>query len=523
MMNRFKKILIVLLTITLLLPFFPVSVIAKEIPSDSDEPSQVTTITETYINPLYQDVIDVDDLNDPYDSNISSYNVSEYYSSINEASAYMCSQMTQRSETIEIGFQKEITEEESDQEKLKSMVIDTGNIIANNAFDHTGNSIEGDYLLWQYAGWKCNISYYTQEKICYITYTYTMTYYTTADQESELDTMLESVMNQLDLDDKTNYEKIKCIYDYICNNITYDYENLEDNDYTLKYTAYAALINKTAVCQGYAVLFYRMSLEAGIDARFIAGTGNNSPHGWNIVQMEESYYNLDSTWDAGKTTYEYFMRCNDNFPDHTRNNDYDNDEFNNLYPMGNTDYQPSPDNPLPENPFTDINENDYYYDAVLWAYQNGIVNGIDDTHFGPSNPCTRAQSAAFLWRSNNEPEPSTSENPFEDIVPSDYFYKAVLWAYENGITSGKDETHFQPNATVTRKEFVTFLWRSVGKPEPVMTENPFLDVPNDQYYTKAVLWAYENNITTGTDATHFQPDNPCIRAQIVSFLYRFFN
>lgn len=99
----------------------------------------------------------------------------------------------------------------------------------------------------------------------------------------------------------------------------------------------------------------------------------------------------------------------------------------------------------------------------------------------------------------------------------------MLWAYENNITSGKDTTHFQPDDTVTRKEFVTFLWRSAGKPEPKMTENPFVDVPDGKYYTKAVLWAYENNITKGKDDTHFQPDSQCIRAQVVSFLYRFFN
>ena len=138
-------------------------------------------------------------------------------------------------------------------------------------------------------------------------------------------------------------------------------------------------------------------------------------------------------------------------------------------------------------------------------------------------PGTRAQSTAFLWRANNEPEPVTTENPFEDVDPSDYYYKAVLWAYENGITTGKDEIHFQPGNTVTRKEFVTFLWRSAGEPEPEMTENPFVDVPDGQYYTKAVLWAYENEITKGKDETHFQPNNQCIRAQVVSFLYRFFN
>lgn len=175
-----------------------------------------------------------------------------------------------------------------------------------------------------------------------------------------------------------------------------------------------------------------------------------------------------------------------------------------------------------ENPFVDVNEDDYFYDAVLWAYENGITSGKDDTHFAPSSSCTRAESATFLWRAYGQPEPETTENPFVDVNSSNYYYKAVLWAYENGITSGKDQTHFAPNDTVARKEFLTFLWRSAKKPEPETTDNPFVDVPDDAYYAKAVLWAYENGITTGKDESHFNPDGQCIRAQVVSFLYRYF-
>lgn len=281
------------------MPLCPDLVRADEIETADTASSEVTVITETYINPLYEDVIDISDLNEPSDSNISTCEVSEYYSSINDAGGYVRSQMKQRSETIEVG----------------------------------------------------------------------------------------------------------------------------------------------------------------IDARLIAGTAGDTPHGWNIAQMEGYYYNLDSTWDAGETTYSYFLRCNDNFDGHTRDDDYTTDEFNSQYPMDEKDYEPSGDEPPAENPFTDVSESDYYYDAVIWAYKNGIVNGKDETHFCPSDPCTRAQSAAFLWRANNEPEPATTENSFEDIDPSDYYYKAVLWAYENGITKGKDETHFQPESQCIRAQVVAFLYR----------------------------------------------------------------
>ena len=172
------------------------------------------------------------------------------------------------------------------------------------------------------------------------------------------------------------------------------------------------------------------------------------------------------------------------------------------------------------NPFVDVNENDYYYDAVLWAVRNNITVGKDETHFAPSAACTRAQVVTFLWRTMDEPEPKTTENPFVDITADDYYYKAVLWAAENNITVGKDETHFAPNDTVTRAQFVSFLHRNEGEPKSETTENPFVDVKESDYYYNAILWAYENGITAGKDATHFEPKSNCTRAQVVTFLYR---
>ncbi|MGN0249983.1 MAG: S-layer homology domain-containing protein, partial [Oliverpabstia sp.] len=172
------------------------------------------------------------------------------------------------------------------------------------------------------------------------------------------------------------------------------------------------------------------------------------------------------------------------------------------------------------NPFEDVAKDSYYYDAVLWAVKNDITSGKDETHFAPNDDCTRAQVVTFLWRAMDEPEPKTTENPFVDVKEDKYYYKAVLWAAENGITSGIDETHFAPNDTVTRGQFVTFLHRNEGEPKPNITENPFVDVNESKYYYDAVLWAYENEITKGTDETHFKPESGCTRGQVVTFLYR---
>ena len=171
-------------------------------------------------------------------------------------------------------------------------------------------------------------------------------------------------------------------------------------------------------------------------------------------------------------------------------------------------------------PFTDVKESDYYYDAVLWAVEKKVTAGTSATTFSPSEDCTRAQVVTFLWRAAGSPEPKTATNPFQDVREKDYFYKAVLWAVENGITSGTSKTRFSPNESCTRAQVVTFLWRYEKQKAPKSAANPFKDVKADAYYYKAVLWAVEQGITQGTSKTKFSPDDTCTRGQIVTFLYR---
>ena len=176
-----------------------------------------------------------------------------------------------------------------------------------------------------------------------------------------------------------------------------------------------------------------------------------------------------------------------------------------------------------ENPFVDVNEKTHasFFDAILWAVEEGITTGTDATHFNPNGKCDRATIVTFLWRAAGKPEPTTTENPFVDVKESHFFYKAVLWAYENGITTGIDATHFNPYGKCTRAQVVTFLWRAEGKPAPTSTESTFSDVTNaKEFYYNAVLWAAENGITNGINATTFGVNSICNRAQVVTFLYR---
>ncbi len=180
-------------------------------------------------------------------------------------------------------------------------------------------------------------------------------------------------------------------------------------------------------------------------------------------------------------------------------------------------------------PFTDVSGNSVYFDAVLWAVDKGITNGTTATTFAPNKNCTRGQVVTFLWREAGSPEPESSDNPFDDVSdsgPCKPYYKAILWAAENGITTGYPDGSFRPNDTVTRAQFVTFLWRAEGSPEPESSDNPFNDVSatgSGAPYYKAILWAVEQGVTNGYGRYTFRPNATCTRWQVVLFMYRAYN
>ena len=201
------------------------------------------------------------------------------------------------------------------------------------------------------------------------------------------------------------------------------------------------------------------------------------------------------------------------------------------FAVTNNDKPISP-NPKPEKPsevkndeniedtvFADVPNDSYYEDAVIWAVDKGITMGVSANRFDPDGICTRAQAVTFLWRAAGSPAPKSSAMPFIDVPAGSYYYNAVLWAVENGITKGTSDAAFSPDKTCTRAQIVTFLWRSQNAPA-AGSNNPFTDVAADDYYADAVLWAVKENVTKGTGSTTFSPDDNCTRAQIVTFLWR---
>ena len=173
-----------------------------------------------------------------------------------------------------------------------------------------------------------------------------------------------------------------------------------------------------------------------------------------------------------------------------------------------------------ENPFNDVPEGVFYSEPVAWAVENGITTGASADTFNPNGECMRAHVVTFLWRAAGQPEPTSTENPFLDVKASDFFYKAVLWAVENNITNGVDATHFGPTVNCNRAQVVTFLYRAMGSPEVNTDESAFADVVQGQWYEQAVLWAVENAVTNGLSADTFGTTGICNRAQVVTFLYR---
>lgn len=250
------------------------------------------------------------------------------YSTVDEAAAYVKEQMIARETSITVTISKSaVTNSDSIVHEIMDKAVE---------YKLGDSGQAGDALASNSKEWRCR---YSSDSSSY-KINYTVRYLTTAQQEAQLTEAVNSALTGLNLDDKTDYEKIVSIYDYICNNVDYDYEGLNDSSNTIKYTAYSALINGKSVCEGYSVLFYRMCMDAGIPVRIISGTGNGGPHAWNIVGINGYYYNVDVTWDGqdSVTRHDYFLKNMEDFSDHARNEEYSTIEFNTAFPMAENSY-----------------------------------------------------------------------------------------------------------------------------------------------------------------------------------------
>ena len=203
------------------------------------------------------------------------------------------------------------------------------------------------------------------------------------------------------------------------------------------------------------------------------------------------------------------------------NIDFGTDFYGNVMPINTTIHFGATADMVTGIKFRDVSPDAYYADAVSWAVARKITSGIGNNLFAPDRSCTRAQIVTFLWRAAGSPEPQALSSAFADVPASAYYSKAIRWAAEQGITNGIDSTHFSPDATCTRAQIVTFLWRSMGQPHSTgNVSTAFTDVDQSAYYASAAAWAVEQGVTYGTTAQTFSPGKQCSRAQAVTFLYR---
>ena len=303
-------------------------ILASVLPANAFADSSVIH-RQIHINPLYKDVVDQKQLFSTLNGAPRLYSDTQPQEagSADEAAVILRKGMENREARIAIRCPADaITPTDG--------ILDE---IVEKAMEETGVPTQGDYIRWTYAGWSGSCSLESDDEGLHYVFVYDCKYYTTAAQEAELSEKIDSVLQSLDINDESSdYDVICAVYDYICANVSYDYDNLNDSEYLLKYTAYAAMINKTAVCQGYSALMYRMLQQKNIDCRLIPG----SNHAWNIVAIDGVYYNADSTWDAGRDpkNYAYFLCGDSDFAEHTRYSEYSTEEFYRLYPMAETKY-----------------------------------------------------------------------------------------------------------------------------------------------------------------------------------------
>ncbi len=309
---------------------------------DNDTFDVLEERTIIVVNPLYEDVISPEELAKQLKSlQIRSLNearsTTETFQTFEGAVDYLRTQMAARETNVSIQVPLSVSEENKGEEGFVKTLL-----AAAVAHTEECSGQEGDALAWQYGGAQMAMS---SSSAAY-TVNYTISYYTTYEQEEELTAKVNEAIESLALTDKTDYQKVKAIHDYICDNVDYDYENLNVQEHKIKYTAYGALCMGKAVCQGYAVAFYRMCKEAGLPVRVITGIGNGGAHAWNIVKIdgntrtEGKYYNIDCTWDGQdkETYYTYFLLNEEDFVDHIRDENYADDEFYAQYPMAETSY-----------------------------------------------------------------------------------------------------------------------------------------------------------------------------------------
>ena len=366
----------------------------------------------------------------------------------------------------------------------RDSIIEDGffDMLFERLFEHTGDPRGGDYLRYQYSNYKCSYEGFKKNGVCYYTFTFDMEYYTNAEQEAAVDRAVENIVQKIEQSYSTDYEKTVAIYRFVTNNTEYDTENLNGSSYTLKYSAYAALINKTAVCQGYANLIYRLALELGIDCRIISGIGAGEAHAWNAIRGDDGkYYLFDATWDAARIRAGldciYLFNGSGSFDDHTADESFLTADFTSKYPISAEDREP---------------KTVEHVAGSSWYVGRYAANGEDGVKIRICTVCGGMGDSVTVPYVR-------AEEIYKNYVTKSWSRDGIDFVSSNGLMGDTGSGDFSQTGKMTRSMFVTVLYRLAGSPA-VTSTSPFTDLDPAQ------SWYHDAKVT---------------REQIATLLYRY--
>ena len=441
-----KKLVFILFLMILAISSFDIAYATSENEGAAGDSRNGASGQYVYINPEYDGVIEEEDIalesslqqkNLSRSNSVDAPDLSQFETDENKIIAALREAMVNRDETVALYF---CSSNEIDDAQIESWI--------ESALSETDSPVEGDYLRFSFGGLGYDVASAYDNNSYYYSVNMSFTYYSSYEQEQQLTAELESVMDGFNFTDSTSdYIKIKTIYDYICDNITYDYDNLNDDEYFLKFSAYAALINKTAVCQGYSTLLYRMLKAAGIDTRIITGVSNGENHAWNIVRIGDLYYYLDSTWDAGNDRYSYFLKGSAEFEGHESSPGFNEESFVAAYPISEKNYTST------DIPYTINKESITFYSGEIIGSFDSFET--DPVEFGwPVE--VYAELSVSHGKNHCEDVVWKSSNPDIVSVDADGIIKPVNHgtATVTGTAGGREYT-----CTVYVKDIQFFYWQ----------------------------------------------------------------
>lgn len=420
----------------------------------------------------------------------------------------------------------------------RSNTSQAANTWANNLvysacdYAYAAGITDGDYLRWCWGHFSMNGYGYGRNNY---ELTYSIRYYTTYEQEQAVISAMYQTFDALALAGTTDYAKVLRIYQYITGHVTYDYAGLNDMNeqiaiygsnyqavvpqrYFLPFTAYAALMNGTSVCQGYATLFYAMCRIAGVPVRVVT----SDDHAWNIVCLNGIWYNVDATFDSNNpSSPRYFLKSANTFNDgmHVREYPFNTAGFEASYPTSSTDY-------VSHTRYWDVEESNYHISNIERVSELGLMNGVDADRpmFGPRDNMQRAMLVTVLYRAEGEPAVS-GDSGFTDVPAGQWYTNAVAWAAEHNIVNGYEDGSFRPQGNLSRQELIKILYEYTRYKQLDTSKTNDLSAYTDRgqvtWALAAVSWSVGNGIVMGTSATELSPAANGTREQLATILSRY--